>query len=535
MRYTIQRLLVSLFCFLLGLVPLQVEAQLRVVSYNTLDKPVGGVQGSQFDTIFAAIAATDRNGVAKRVDVISLQEQSRVLVNSEILDTSQNIAARLNSLHGVGSYQARIVGSGEDRVGVVYDSSTVALVSVAGVDTTGVRPAQLARFRPIGYSSPDAEWYLYGAHFNASSSSARASEATGLAMHADALATTLNNGGSAANFVFAGDYNFGSSFESGYNNLTATAGVDPLALGSWPNSGVAEHMTQSTRTNSIGDGGATGGVDDRFDLQLVTDDLLNGEGLSYLGPTSAGFIGSEHSYQAFGNDGVSYNQRINNTFSGRSQPAAVLNALHDFSDHLPVVADYQLPAVMEVLTAAIPETLNLGEAFSLDVTVRNAANVVAAIGADELDYVLSTSGDVTGDASGSELALAAGALLSVAFDTSTIGLKSGMIEVSTSSLAAQNSLVQIPISYEVVAAGLAGDFNEDGIVDAIDYAVWREGLNNGEFTSADFEAWQDNYGASSSGAATASQGAPEPRAMLLVAAWLALGIGWRRGPKPAFC
>lgn len=45
--------------------------------------------------------------------------------------------------------------------------------------------------------------------------------------------------------------------------------------------------------------------------------------------------------------------------------------------------------------------------------------------------------------------------------------------------------------------GLQGDYNEDGTVDSIDYAVWREGLGT-EFTTADFDVWSENYGATGS-------------------------------------
>ena len=62
----------------------------------------------------------------------------------------------------------------------------------------------------------------------------------------------------------------------------------------------------------------------------------------------------------------------------------VLSALMAASDHLPVVADYQLPAVLDVFTAAVPSILSLHQAFQLAVTVSNAADVLVSLGADEL-------------------------------------------------------------------------------------------------------------------------------------------------------
>ena len=69
-----------------------------------------------------------------------------------------------------------------------------------------------------------------------------------------------------------------------------------------------------------------------------------------------------------------------------------------------------------------------------------------------------------------------------------------------------------------------GDFNQDGIVDAADYTVWRDNLNgdaavlngNGSggptVTSADYDLWVTNYGNSTGG----SQAVPEPSSLLLI-------------------
>ena len=505
--------------------------QLRVVTYNTLDKPLNSTDNLQFDTIFNAITATDRNGIAKRVDVIALQEQSRQLLSGSIVDTSENIAARLNSLHGVSSYESSLIGSGTDRVAVVYDSSTVELVGALGF-TVGTRPGQRAHFRPVGYTSTDAEFYLYDVHFNASSATSRNNEAINLLANSEPLANSLNGTGNAANFIYAGDFNFKGTFEAGWSTMTGAGSaqaLDPINLPSWPNSSVAEHMTQSTRVSSLVDGGATGGLDDRFDLQILTDDLLNGEGLSYIGPTSTGFTGSEHSHHAFGNDGVSWNTTLLNTFVGREQNPAVLTALHDFSDHLPVIADYQLPAIMDVVTDAVPTTLNQGELFNLSVTVENIANVLAAVGADELDYTISTTGDLTGAFAGTDFALGGGNQHLVEFDTATTGMKSGTLTVTSSSLAAENALFSLPITYEVLAAFNPADFNKDGMVDLTDLNILGGNFGTmGGATMMDGDANMDgnvdltdlNILGGNWGFGVPSTSIPEPNSMLLLIAGL---------------
>ena len=211
-------------------------------------------------------------------------------------------------------------------------------------------------------------------------------------------------------------------------------------------------------------------MDDRFDFQLSTAEFQDGEGLSLI----------NGSYHPFGNNGTTYNTNINAgantiTFPGVSfTQDEVLNALWSVTDHIPVVADYQLPAVLNAVAGSVPMTLNVGEVFNLDVTVNNAANVLQPVGADELDYSVTTSGDLVGSYFNEiDAALGGSNVHPIQLDTTTPGLKSGTITVASSSQAVQNALVQIPINYEVVAAGVVGDYNNNQRVDAADYTVWR--------------------------------------------------------------
>ena len=89
--------------------------------------------------------------------------------------------------------------------------------------------------------------------------------------------------------------------------------------------------------------------------------------------------------------------------------------------------------------------------------------------------------------------------------------------------------------------GVAGDYNDNDVVDAADYTIWRNHLNQtfqlqneggispGVVDAADYAFWKSRFGATSgSGAGAASDAAvPEPVAMVLFACGL-LGIGSRR-------
>ena len=90
------------------------------------------------------------------------------------------------------------------------------------------------------------------------------------------------------------------------------------------------HHTQSTHTS--GGCASGGGLDDRFDIMLMSGQILEDSGMvSYI----------PNSYKAVGNDGDHYNLSLLDG-TNTSAPAAVLTALYDMSDHLPVIADLSI-------------------------------------------------------------------------------------------------------------------------------------------------------------------------------------------------
>lgn len=84
---------------------------------------------------------------------------------------------------------------------------------------------------------------------------------------------------------------------------------------------------------------------------------------------------------------------------------------------------------------------------------------------------------------------------------------------------------------------LAGDYNRDGTVNAVDYLIWRstlgqsgiglaaDGNGNGFIDAADYDFWRSRYGSTLT-AAAASSAVPEPSACCL--ATLALLLNFRR-------
>ncbi len=132
------------------------------------------------------------------------------------------------------------------------------------------------------------------------------------------------------NVFFCGDMNVYSSNDDGYKNMTtgSFAMKDPINTpGNWNNSSTyAAIHTQSTRTSENLDCGSKGGLDDRFDQILVSQNVLNNsDNVQY----------QSGSYRAVGNDGNHFNSSLI-TGTNNMYPSSVVRALYYMSDHLPV-------------------------------------------------------------------------------------------------------------------------------------------------------------------------------------------------------
>ncbi len=146
--------------------------------------------------------------------------------------------------------------------------------------------------------------------------------------------------------LFAGDFNLYTSQEAAYqeiidaNNDNAIDFIDPVDTpGDWhTNSTFRAIHTQSTLTSNghfqddKGDpDGATGGLDDRFDFIMISENLQGDSTLEYV----------ENSYISFGNNGNCYNQSINDIDCTGTYDSVLRDHLFNMSDHLPVVMSLQ--------------------------------------------------------------------------------------------------------------------------------------------------------------------------------------------------
>jgi autotransporter-associated beta strand protein len=415
----------------------QAQAQLRICTYNvtatdaTLTAPRPGM-----DVILTAIGSSARGGFARPIDVLVLEEARGVGT------TGVQFAKLLNTIYGGTAYLPSAIDGGSTGSGrpiCIYNSASVNLVDerAIGVTSSTGQPRQTLRyeFRPVGYEST-ADFYVYASHFKASNSSSDAARRNVEARANRADLDALGNGVSA---IQLGDLNIYTSTDPSFQTLTAAGAgqfFDPVdSVGSWSgNAAFSAVHTQSPATTAYFGGQVTGGIDDRFDYQLTTGELLDGRGMDYL----------TDSYWAFGNTNTHTMKGAITTGSPaalaallpgytNTQASSVLTALSQVTDHLPVVADYQLPAKMSASLAALPATVIRGASVSANLAVSNAAPVAVSQGADRLDYGFTGTGILAVTGTGSDMALGSASTHALSVNTSSPGSQAGSITVAATS------------------------------------------------------------------------------------------------------
>ncbi|MBY0307453.1 MAG: choice-of-anchor D domain-containing protein, partial [Phycisphaerales bacterium] len=298
----------------------------------------------------------------------------------------------------------------------------------------------------------------YSVHFMSQGGDAarRALEALRIKNNANGIDTnpgdSSNPAGSTAKpaayaCVLGGDTNIQTASDQAWVNLTGSSTVstgpffDPIrASGSWNNNSNFRFLhTQDPRVT---------GMDDRFDVLLISASLKDGAGLDYIGNTlltysNATWNDPNHSYRCWGNDGGAYGVSLRttaNTMVGPSIAQALIDTTNDGGSsggHLPVFADFRVPAVFASSTGSVAfGQVVQGDAASAVVTITNAGDVSrwTVNGVAPLRYTMSITGPFTVSGAGAQQTEAPGGggnAHTVTMDTSTPGAKSGSITITT--------------------------------------------------------------------------------------------------------
>jgi len=451
--------------------PCPADAQLRILDYNV------GATGSSssgprpgMDAVLSAINAQTKPGFARPISIFVMQE------GNSVTTTGQAYASLLNTITSSTTYLPSGTNgatTGAGRPMAVYNSASVTLISEEAIGVTSLtgQPRQTLRyqFRPVGYDAA-ADFYVYDSHFKAvddsTSANRRNVEAQAIRANADAL-------GSNQNIIYAGDMNVYTAAEKAFQTLTGTGNgqaFDPInQVGDWSNNAAFKpYHTQSPATAASYQGQVTGGMDDRFDFQLVTGVWLDGRGLDYI----------PNSYWAFGNTGThTLNQSITTGSPlalqaflpgyTLAQSGTILTSLSQVADHLPVVADYQLPARLSASIGVLPATVIKNAVVSSTLSVSNSAPVSVVQGADRLDYGYASSGILTGSGTGSDMALGLASTHLLAVNTAQAGLMSGSLSVAATSPQTASPLFSQPVTMSVLDHAI-GSFNATSTLTTLD-------------------------------------------------------------------
>jgi exonuclease III len=184
------------------------------------------------------------------------------------------------------------------------------------------------------------EFYVYSVHLKASSGGTNAAQRQ---REVDSLRKATLLLPDTAHIIVCGDFNIYGSYEEAYLHLldaTSPGYVIDIwqdsLTSTWNNIANTDYLTQSTRIAAFG-GGSTGGMDDRFDMILMSPSLVDTAGMAYVPGTM----------YPIGNDGNRFDNEINDPVN-TAVSEAMADALYFTSDHIPMFASF-------ALTYTVPE------------------------------------------------------------------------------------------------------------------------------------------------------------------------------------
>lgn len=294
-----------------------------------------------------------------RPDILGVCEMSPV--SSVNLGLLNNV---LNSGGRSGYLRANLMNpSGSEIVPLLYYNSVkLGVHSQYPVATQGRDIAWYRLYhKPVPLNGDTTYLHVAVAHLKAGGT---ASDVVQRGQEAGALIQFMRANRFRGNLLVMGDLNVSGSSEPAYDSLMNAGSMmnhrlkDPVSRpGSWSgNSSFALWHTQSPRTAS--NGCATGGgLDDRYDHILVNDWIMGDSARVRYVPAS---------FRIPGNDGNRFNGSVNGTFNA-SVPVAVANALHEISDHLPVVLKLAIGPSLPS-SAGTFEDVGLNENFGFSIS-----------------------------------------------------------------------------------------------------------------------------------------------------------------------
>jgi hypothetical protein len=314
---------------------------------------------------------------AQAIDALAITELSGTKNSKGYSITLDAVVSDLNAIYGANTYAydphvfSNSTDTGNGPSGLVYNTKTVSVTSVSGIGSPSsegeARVPVRYQLQPIGYTSA-ASFYLYVEHAKAdqgvNEAARRTNEALLVRQDADALPAN-------SHIIYSGDFNLAGSSnssttsgsaEQAYKNLTAAPGAtiysantstgtltaegsggagranDPLATTFQANSSSNANVKLYTESAT--------NLSARFDMQLISDAVLSNSaepGLHIVPDSEMAFGNSYYdSSNALKSTETLHGDVSDSTNTGPGLDSSVYTALDNTTDHLPIVADYQV-------------------------------------------------------------------------------------------------------------------------------------------------------------------------------------------------
>jgi hypothetical protein len=309
------------------------QEQIRIMSYNILRYPNTANDAPPNDSIIV-VDTTARNPYFRKT-ISSVSPD--ILVVEEIYRRVDAEAFLNNVMNSFGeTYTLTFWGTWSDDNAVYFKSSKFNVIDSAEVVVLG--GGHCNSLFTLYHTQTRDTLKIFAVHLFASESETanRKIEADSIRVHSDAFA-------SGTYFIALGDFNTFKGTETGFTALLDQTNsgyfIDPLNLQdstNWSANWLTAFNTFCTRAGP-GDylgGGSESGLDERFDILLNSQSIVDSGGITYIAD----------SFVEFGNDGLHNNIDINDNGStslpNQAVSQTIADALYYASDHLPVYADF---------------------------------------------------------------------------------------------------------------------------------------------------------------------------------------------------
>ena len=367
----------------LAIAKISAQETFKVMFYNLLNYPIEDAVSNREDDLEFILSDY-------QPDLFLVCELNNATGANNILNITRNaISSDFEMATYVSNTSDDASGDQNDLQNLLYYDSSKFILEEEIIVPTNLRDFNVYKIQlnTVDQATNPIEVYIIVCHLKASSGPVNAQRRFEMVLELDTYLNTLPVN---TNVLLGGDLNIYTASESAFqqllqdtNNITLADPVD--RIGSWNNNpNFVDVFTQSTRTQN-GLGGASGGFDDRFDFILTSENMLSTSNITYI----------PDSYQVYGNNGLAacYNKAINS--SDCAVPDSqfsfeIRDALHNFSDHLPVTLSLETNATL----LNIEDALVMNE-FSLEKII-NRSTITLNINSQNLFNKAFTIYNVTG-------------------------------------------------------------------------------------------------------------------------------------------